>query len=737
MKKIFLLLTLLYLVWGCKQQDTARSPSADETDASSTEQITWENARLLDYPHTRKSDSVDVYFGTEIPDPYRWLEDDLSDETGQWIEAQNEVTFDYLEQIPFREQIREQLTEDWNYERLGAPSKNGDYYYFSHNDGLQDHSVIYRIRNLDDTDKNDIKNNAEVFLDPNTFSDDGTTSLAGLSFTDDGSRAAYAISEGGSDWRKVIVMDTRSLEQIGDTLVDIKFSALSWYKNEGFYYSSYENPEGSQLSAMTDQHKLYFHQAGTPQTEDELIFGGEKTPRRYVSGTVSEDQRYLIISAAESTTGNELYIKDLDSADQELIHIADDFESTNSVIDTDGDRLLIQTNRNAPNYRLVEADIRNPVPDNWADVIPETDNVLSASTAGGYLFANYMIDVQTEIRQFDYDGNLVRHIELPAIGTAGGFSADQEDSTLYYRFTSFTYPSTIYEYDIQSGNSELYWMPDIDFDPDQYVTEQVFYESKDGTEIPMFITYKQGMEMDGSNPTYLYGYGGFNVSLRPSFSVNRLLWLESGGIYAQPNIRGGGEYGERWHQAGIRKNKQNVFDDFIAAGEYLIENEYTSSERLAIAGGSNGGLLVGAVMTQQPDLAAVAFPAVGVLDMLRYHTFTAGAGWAYDYGTAEDSEEMFEYLLGYSPLHNVEEGTHYPSTMITTADHDDRVVPAHSFKFAAELQSKHDGDNPVLIRIETRAGHGAGRSTDSIIREWADRYAFAWFTMGVNPFEED
>ncbi|MDI6402852.1 prolyl oligopeptidase family serine peptidase, partial [Balneolaceae bacterium ANBcel3] len=666
---------------------------------------------LLPYPETKKSDVIDTYFDTEVADPYRWLEDDLSEDTKSWIHAQNEVTFDFLNQIPFRQTIEERLTDSWNYERVGAPVQHGDYYYFSRNDGLQNHSVIYRKRTLD--------GDAEVFLDPNTFSEDGTTSLASTSFSVDGSLSAYAISEGGSDWRKIIVIDTESMEQIGDTLTDIKFSGISWLGNDGFFYSSYEAPDGSQLSAMTDQHKLYYHRIGTPQSEDELIFGGPQTPRRYVSGRVSEDQRYVVISAAVSTTGNEVYLIDLEKNDREIIPIVTDFDNDHYLVDSQGDRLFFHTNYRAPNNRLIAFSVDNPSQEFWEDVIPETDHVLSASSAGGYLFANYMVDVQTEVHQYDHDGQKIRMIELPSTGTAGGFSGRKEDETLYYSFTSFTYPSTIYSYQIGSGESELYWMPDLDFDPESFITEQVFYESKDGTKIPMFITYKKGVERDGSNPLWLYAYGGFNVSLRPSFAISRLHWLQKGGIYAQPNIRGGGEYGERWHHAGIKLKKQNVFDDFIAAAEYLIDQEYTNNERLVISGGSNGGLLVGAVMNQRPDLFAVAFPAVGVLDMLRYHTFTAGAGWAFDYGTAEDSPEMFEYLLGYSPIHNVQEGTVYPSTMITTGDHDDRVVPAHSYKFAAELQSKHAGENPVLIRIETRAGHGAGRSTESVIREWA------------------
>ncbi|MCH8568935.1 MAG: prolyl oligopeptidase family serine peptidase [Balneolales bacterium] len=728
MKLTVLLVAGTFLLLQACSSTPHNLSEATETRMSQTNTASSEiSATLRPYPETRRGSHVDEYFGHPVPDPYRWLEDDLSEETKAWVHAQNEVTFDFLEQIPFREQIREKLREDWNYVREGAPTRHGDYIYFSRNDGLQNHAVVYR--------KREAGGEAEVFLDPNTFSEDGTTSLAGLSFSPDGSLAAYSISVGGSDWRSIIFIDTESMEAVSDTLHDVKFSGISWRGNEGVYYSSYDKPDGSHLSAMTDMHKLYYHQLGSPQEKDELIFGGEQTPRRYIGGGVTEDQRFLVISAAVSTTGNELYIYDFENPDKGIQTIAGNFNNTHSIIDTDGDRLLIYTNLNAPNYRLVAAHISDLSPENWTDIIAETEHVLSASTAGGYIFANYLIDVQTRIRQYTLEGEAVREVELPSIGTAGGFSARVDAETLYYTFTSFTFPATIFRYHIKSGESELYWTPEINFDPLDYVTEQVFYESKDGTKIPMFITYKKGLEMDGSNPTYLYAYGGFNVSLRPSFAINRLIWLENGGIYAQPNIRGGGEYGERWHLAGTRKNRQNVFDDFIAAAEYLIDQGYTSSEKLAIAGGSNGGLLVAAVANQRPDLAAVSFPAVGVLDMLRYHTFTAGAGWAFDYGTAEESEEMFKYLLKYSPVHTVREGVVYPSTMITTADHDDRVVPAHSFKYAAELQAKHAGDNPVLIRIETMAGHGAGRSTESVISEWTDRYAFAWYLMGVNPFE--
>lgn len=709
---------------------TAAGTATGTTTATSATAST-SAAPTLTYPITRQGEVVDTYFGTEVADPYRWLEDDRSEETGAWVQSQNEVTFDYLDAIPFRDLIRERIAEHWNYERVGAPFEEGDYTYFYRNNGLQNQSVLYRTRTDDPQSES---SGEEVYLDPNEFSADGTTSLAGLSFSADGSMSAHAISIGGSDWRNIITMNTETKEVIGDTLTNVKFSGLSWFGNRGFFYSSYEKPDGSELSAKTDQHKLYFHAVGNPQSEDELIFGGEEMPRRYVFGSVTDDDRYLIISAAVSTTGNELYLIDLLADSKTLVPIVDNTDHDHTVIDSDDTHLYIYTNLDAETYKVVRAPIENPTPENWEDIIPYTHHVLTASTAGGSIFASYLKDVKTQVLQYDYEGNLIRTVELPGIGTASGFGGDRDDETLYYTFTSFTYPSTIFEYNIETGESTLYWAPEMDFNPEDYVTEQVFYFSKDSTRVPMFITYKKGLEMDGSNPTELYAYGGFNISLRPSFSVSRLIWLENGGIYAQPNIRGGGEYGREWHVAGTQLQKQNVFDDFIAAANYLVDNGYTSNDKLAISGGSNGWLLVGAVMTQQPDLAAVAFPAVGVLDMLRYHTFTAGAGWAFDYGTSEDSPEMFNYLLGYSPVHNVEQGVRYPSTMITTADHDDRVVPAHSFKFAAELQAKHGGQNPVLIRIETNAGHGAGRSIESRIAELADKYAFAWFEMGFELF---
>ena len=675
----------------------------------------------IDYPETKKGDTEDVYFGTSVNDPYRWLEDDNSEETAQWVKAQNEVTFDYLDRIPFRDKIKEKLTEMWNYEKYTAPFREGEYTYFSKNDGLQNQYVVYRQ-----------KDNAEpeVFLDPNKFSDDGTTSLSTLSFSKDGSKAAYAISEGGSDWRKVIVMDALTRDIMGDTIKDVKFSGLSWKGNEGFYYSSYDKPEGSELSAKTDHHKLYFHKLGTSQEDDELVFGAEKK-RRYVSGTVTEDGKYLVIAASVSTTGNELYIMDLEKPGSELITVVDNFDKDHDVIHNEGTKLFIATNLDAPNRRIVTVDAGDPGVENWVNLIPETDNVLSPSTGAGYIFANYMVDAISKVLQYNTEGEMIREIDLPGPGSASGFGGKMKDKTIYYSFTNYITPGTIYSLDPGSGKTEVYKKPDVAFNGDDYISEQVFFDSRDGTKVPMIITYKRGTEMNGKNPTILYGYGGFNISVTPSFSITNALWLELGGIYAVPNIRGGGEYGEKWHLAGTKMNKQNVFDDFIAAGEYLIENNYTSNDYLAVRGASNGGLLVGAVMTQRPDLMKVALPAVGVLDMLRYHKFTAGAGWAYDYGTSEESEEMFRYMFGYSPVHNVKVGTEYPSTLVTTADHDDRVVPAHSFKFAAELQEKQAGSDPVLIRIETMAGHGAGTPVSKTIEQYADIFGFTLYEMGV------
>jgi prolyl oligopeptidase len=679
----------------------------------------------VNYPKTNTVDTIDTYFGVEVKDPYRWLEDDRSTETETWVKSQNQVTFGFLDQIPYRNQLKERLSEIWNYERVGAPFIEGDYTYFYKNDGLQNQSVIYRFKT------GEPKETAEVFLDPNTFKEDGTISLGGLSFSKNGKILAYAISEGGSDWRKIIVMDVETKEITEDTLIDIKFSGMSWYKNEGFYYSSYDKPKGSELSAKTDQHKVYYHKLGTKQPQDELVYGGTQTEKhRYIYGGVTDDDRFLVITPRVSTSGNKLYVKDLNNLNSDFIEILGHTDSDTNVIDNVGSTLYLETNLNAPNQRVVTVDISNPSPENWKDLIPETEHVLNVSTGGNYIFASYMVDAISKVMQYDYQGNLIREVELPGIGTVSSFGAKKEDKELYYNFTNYVTPGSIYKYDIESGVSILYQKSKIDFDSEAYESKQVFYTSKDGTKVPMIITYKKGLEFNGKNPTMLYGYGGFNVSLTPSFSTANTIWLEQGGVYAVPNLRGGGEYGKAWHDAGTQMNKQNVFDDFIAAAEYLIENNYTSSEYLAIRGGSNGGLLVGAAMTQRPELMKVALPAVGVLDMLRYHTFTAGAGWAYDYGTAEDSKDMFEYLKGYSPVHNVNEGVQYPATLITTGDHDDRVVPAHSFKFAAELQTKQTGNNPTLIRIETDAGHGAGTPVSKTIEQTADIFAFTLYNMG-------
>ena len=686
----------------------------------------------LNYPETKKVDTVDQYFDTQVADPYRWLEDDRSDETGAWVAAQNKVTFDHLDEIPFRDKLKSRLTELWNYEKVSAPFKRGSYSYFYKNNGLQNQYVLYRYKT--DGDAQD----AEVFLDPNTFKEDGTISLGGVSFSKNGGYAAYSISEGGSDWRKVLVMDTERMVLVGDTLKDVKFSGLSWRGNDGFYYSSYDKPKGSELSDKTDRHKLYYHKLGTPQKEDVLVFGGDPEEKyRYVGGGVTEDQRYLVVSASNATSGNKLYIMDFEQPELGFITIVGDSNSDTSVIDTEGTTLYLSTNLNAPNKRVVTTDLSSPTSDNWQDIIPEQEHVLSISTAGGYLFAEYMVDAISQVFQYDYSGTQIRQINLPGPGSAGGFGAKKEETELFYSFTNYTTPGSIYKMDIASGVSELFISPAIDFNSEDYTSEQVFYQSKDGTQVPMIITYKKGVKRNGKNPTILYGYGGFNISLTPSFSIVNAVWLEQGGIYAVPNIRGGGEYGKTWHKAGTQMQKQNVFDDFIAAAEYLIDNDYTSSDYLAIRGGSNGGLLVGAVMTQRPDLMSVALPAVGVLDMLRYHTFTAGAGWGYDYGTAQDSPEMFEYLLGYSPVHNVKPGVSYPATMVTTGDHDDRVVPAHSFKFAAELQDKQSGAAPVLIRIETDAGHGAGTPVSKTIEQYSDIFGFTLFHMGYKVLPED
>ena len=683
------------------------------------EQPSMKQDTVFTYPDTEQDPVVDVYFGTEVTDPYRWLEDDMSAATGAWVDAQNAVTFAYLDTLPQKQAFAKSLARLLDYERESAPVDEGKYTYFRRNSGLQNQAVIYRLNAAGEE---------SVFIDPNTLSEDGTTSIAALSFSKSGNLAAYQKSEGGADWRSVEVVDTESLEVI-DQIDDVKFSGLAWQGEQGFYYSRYESPEGNELTAKTDHHRLYFHELGTPQSADRVVFGdGVDEKYRYVSGYVTEDEQFLVVYASNTTSGNRLFAKDLTDPDSELVTIASDETADVSIVFSQDGTLFAETNRSAPNSRLVKFQL--DAPDQWQDVIAETEHVLNVSAAGGQFFAQYMVDAISQVKQFSLDGQLVREIALPGPGDAAGFSGKAKDTTVYYSFDNYKTPSTLFKLDIASGESSIYRPSKAPFDSDAYVSEQVFFKSKDGTEVPMIITHRADLDPEQVHPTILYGYGGFNISLTPSFSSAMAAWLEAGGVYAVPNLRGGGEYGKAWHDAGTQMNKQNVFDDFIAAAEYLIASGITDAQHLAVRGGSNGGLLVGAVMTQRPDLMAVALPAVGVLDMLRYHTFTAGAGWAYDYGTAEQSKAMFDYLLGYSPVHNVRAGTEYPATLVTTSDHDDRVVPAHSFKFAAHLQAKQGGAAPVMIRIEKDAGHGAGTPTEKIIDQYADLFAFAMANMG-------
>ncbi len=680
----------------------------------------------IKYPEAKRVDQVDDYFGTKVADPYRWLEDDNSDETAEWVKAENKVTFGYLEKIPFRDKIKERLKKIWDYPKYGVPFKKGENYFYFKNDGLQNQSVLYIQKGLD--------GKPEVFLDPNKLSEDGTVALAGVSVSKDGKYFAYSIARSGSDWNEVFFMDVESKEKLKDHLKWVKFSGMSW-KDDGVYYSRYDAPkEGDELSGKNEYHKVYYHKVGTSQNDDILIYENKKYPlRNYYAGT-TEDESYLILTETESTSGNSLYVRKEDSDKKDFILIAKGFDYDYNVIDNIDNMLLVYTNYEAPRYKLVMIDPEKPDVKNWKDVIPEQKDVLqSVSLIGGKIVAEYMHDAASRAYIYKYDGKQIGELSLPGIGSMGGLSGKKDENTAFYSFTSFTFPSTIYKYDISKNKSEVYRKPEIDFDGTRYETKQVFYESKDGTKIPMFIIHKKGLKLNGSNPAYLYGYGGFNISLTPSFSLTRLILLENNFVVAIANLRGGGEYGEEWHKAGTKFRKQNVFDDFIAAAEYLIKDGYTSSKKLAIAGGSNGGLLVGACMTQRPDLFKVALPAVGVLDMLRYHKFTIGWAWATDYGTSEESDEMFKYLYEYSPVHNVKKGTCYPATLITTADHDDRVVPAHSFKFAAELQAKQLCDNPVLIRIETKAGHGGGKPTSKIIEEYTDVWSFMMYNLGVEP----
>ncbi len=679
------------------------------------------------YPETAKDNTVDTYFGVEVPDPYRWLENDTSAATAVWVAAQNSVTNGYLQQIPFRETLIRKLTELADYEKYGSPFKKNGRYYFFKNNGLQNQGVLY----VQDTPEAEPR----VLLDPNTLSEDGTVALNSISFSKDGKHLAYLISRSGSDWQEVFVLDTESGKQLPDHLRWVKFSGAEWQGN-GFYYSAYNAPEaGKEFSDVNENHKIYYHTMGTPQSADRLAYENPAFPKRFYLAGISEDQNYLFVYEDGGGRGNGLYMKSLKSPRSPLQTLADNLNNQYEVVEVLGDRILFITNDGAPKYRLMEATVSKPAFANWKELVPESDAVLaSAQVIGDKLILVYNKDASAHAYAYSLNGERLYEIELPAPGTVA-FSGEKGDSEAFFVFTSFTFPASIYRYNVAENRSELYRAPKVFFNPSDYHSEQVFYTSKDGTRVPMFLTYKEGLERNGNNPVLLYGYGGFNISLNPNFSTMRLPFLESGGIYVQTNLRGGGEYGEEWHVAGTRMQKQNVFDDFIAAAEYLIKENYTRPEKIAIQGGSNGGLLVGAVVNQRPELFRVAIPQVGVMDMLRYHKFTIGWNWASDYGTSEESPEMFEYLRGYSPLHTLKAGTAYPAVLITTADHDDRVVPAHSFKYAATLQAANRGPNPTLIRIDSKAGHGAGKPIAKQIEEQADIYAFMMYNLGMKPVE--
>jgi prolyl oligopeptidase len=684
-------------------------------------------AQQIRYPQTRKTDQQDNYHGTTVKDPYRWLETDTAEEVKSWVEAQNAVTFDYLKKIPFRDKFKTRLTEIFNYERFSAPGRVGEYYFFSKNDGLQNQSVIYYQKGIDGAPM--------VFLDPNTLTKDGTAAVSILGYSNDHKFAAYGINQSGSDWQTIKVRQIDGAKDLADELQWVKFSGASWYK-DGFFYSRYPTPDkGTELSGKNEFHQVWYHKLGTPQSQDQLIFEDKTQPLRYYGAAVTEDERYLFIYVSQGTYGSEILYKDLTKPDSKLALLFKGFDYEYGVIDNVGSKILVSTNHGAPNNHIVSVDLANYSPDmdmtkNWKVVVPEAKSLLEgATTAGGKLFLNYLQDVSTHVYQYTYEGVKELEIPLPAIGTAGGFGGYRDDKEVFFTFTSFTYPPTIYRYDIATKKAVEFRGSKVKFNPNDFVTEQVFYPSKDGTKVPMFIVYKKGLEKNGKNPTLLYAYGGFNANMNPGFSAARLAMLEQGAVYALANIRGGGEYGEAWHKAGMLLKKQNVFDDFIAAGEYLVKQNYTSPSYLACQGGSNGGLLIGAVINQRPDLFKVAFPQVGVMDMLRFHKFTVGWGWVVEYGSS-DSLAHFKNLYGYSPLHNIKQ-VNYPAVMVTTADHDDRVVPAHSFKYIATLQENQRGTNPVLIRIDVKAGHGAGKPLSKSIEEIADIYSFMFYNMGV------
>ena len=687
--------------------------------------VTVSASAQLTYPPTKKVDVSDNYFGTTIADPFRWLEDDNSEETKNWVQQQNAITSTYLSGIPYRDKVKSRLAVLWNYPKYGSPRKEGSYYYFSKNDGLQNQSILYRQAGLNAE--------PEVFLNPNQFSGDGTIALSGTAFSKTAKFLVYQIARSGRDWQEAVIMDLSTQKLIDDTIKWIKFSGIAWKGDEGFYYSRYPVPDATtKLSKQNQYHKVYYHRIGTLQSQDQLIYEDNEHPLRNVGADITDDGRFLIISTTEGTSGNELWVKDLTNAKDNYINLVSGFKTDPDVVDSYGNFLLVKTNQDAPNFKVVLVDPNQSSANNWKTIIPEQPEVLqSVGTGGGYLFCSYLKDASTRVLQYTYEGKLVREIKLPGIGTASGFGGKRSDKSFFYTFTSYTYPPTIFSYDIASGVSTLFRKTETAFKSEAYETKQVFFTSKDGTRVPMFITGKKGFSLNGNNPVLLYGYGGFNIPQTPGFSISNAFWLEQGGLYVVVNLRGGSEYGEAWHQAGMLAKKQNVFDDFIGAAEYLIQNNYTRNNLIAIRGGSNGGLLVGACMTQRPDLFKVALPAVGVMDMLRYHLFTIGWAWAVEYGRS-DKADQFPYLLKYSPLHTLKQGTHYPATLITTADHDDRVVPAHSFKFAARLQEAHQGANPVLIRIETKAGHGAGKPTSKQIEEAADIWSFTMHNLGLS-----
>ncbi len=674
------------------------------------------------YPTTRQDASVvDDYHGTKVADPYRWLEDDNSTETKNWVKAQNEVTFAYLKQLPLRNELKNRLEKIWNYEKYGAPFKEGGKYYFFKNDGLQNQSVLYQQNNLNAP--------PEVLLDPNTLSKEGTAALGGLEFNKEGTLMAYQIAKAGSDWQTIYIRDLQNKTDLPDKIDRVKFSGIAWL-GDGFFYSRYPEPaKGTELSAKVEFHSVYYHQLGTPQEKDALVYNDATNPNRMHGIGVSEDQTFSFLSISESTSGEAIYFRKNDGKTQDWTPIVTNFDNDYNVLDNDGDRILIRTNKNASNYRIIAVDAKNPQESNWKNVIPESEDVLqSVVILNNKLVATYLHNACSKVKIFDLQGKWLGELALPGIGTVGSFSGKRSENQAFYTFSAYTRPNTIYDLDMTTLKSNVFKAPKLDFNADAYETKQVWYDSKDGTKIPMFLTHKKGIKLDGTNPTLLYGYGGFNISMLPQFAVTRTVLLEKGGILAVANLRGGGEFGEKWHKAGTKERKQNVFNDFIAAAEYLIKNKYTSKDYLAIEGGSNGGLLVGACMTQRPDLFRVCFPRVGVLDMLRYHRFTIGRAWATDYGLSEQKTD-FQYLIKYSPLNNLKK-TAYPATLVMTADHDDRVVPAHSFKYAAALQAHQQGNNPTLIRIETAAGHGAGKPTSKLIEEAADMLAFMFFNMG-------